>query len=314
MRVSPRILLALAACLAFAAAQVTIPQRQKPAPKKDTLPTPNLRVDTTLILVPVTVNDPINRPVSGLEKENFRLYDDNVEQEITHFAMDDEPVAVGLVFDTSGSMGNKLQRSRMAASQFFRISNPEDEFFLVEFDDAPYLRVGLTHDTGTIEEKLTFSKSHGSTALLDAMYLALHEMKKSKKNKKALLLISDGGDNHSRYTPREVANVIAESDTLIYSIGVFGGGDSAEEIGGPSLLRKLSEQTGGRLFVANSRELPDIAQKIGIELHNRYVLGYSPKNQQRDGKFHRITVKVLPPRGLPKLQAHWRQGYNAPLE
>jgi len=127
-------------------------------------------------------------------------------------------------------------------------------------------------------------------------------------------LITDGGDNHSRYTPREVANVIAESDTLVYSIGVFGGGDSAEEMGGPSLLRKLSEQTGGRLFVANSGELPDIAQKIGIELHNRYVLGYSPKNQQRDGKFHRITVKVLPPRGLPKLQAHWRQGYNAPLE
>src|SRR6516165_8985706 len=174
MRVSPRILLALAACLAFAAAQVTIPQRQKPAPKKDTLPTPNLRVDTTLILVPVTVNDPINRPVSGLEKENFRLYDDNVEQEITHFAMDDEPVAVGLVFDTSGSMGDKLQQSRMAASQFFHISNAEDEFFLVEFDDSPHLRVSLTHDTGLIENQLTFSRSHGSTALLDAIYLALH--------------------------------------------------------------------------------------------------------------------------------------------
>src|SRR5262245_54755706 len=145
MRMSPRIPLAITAFLAFAAAQVTIPQRPKPPSNKETLPTPNLRVDTTLILVPVTVNDPINRPVSGLEKENFRLYDDNAEQEITHFAMDDEPVAVGLVFDTSGSMGDKLQRSRMAASQFFRISNPEDEFFLVEFDDAPYLRVGLTH-------------------------------------------------------------------------------------------------------------------------------------------------------------------------
>jgi VWFA-related protein len=300
--------------MTFAAAQVTIPQRGKPTPKKEPTPSANIRVDTALILVPVTVNDPINRPVSGLEKENFRVYEDNVEQEITQFAMDDEPVAVGLVFDTSGSMGDKLQRSRMAASQFFRISNSEDEFFLVEFDDAPHLRIGITHDTGTIENQLTFSKSHGSTALLDAVYLALHEMKKSKKNKKALLLITDGGDNHSRYSQREVTELIRESDVLIYSIGVFGGGSTSEEVSGPGLLTRISEQTGGRLFVGNSVELPDIAQKIGVELRNRYILAYSPRNQQRDGKYHRITVKVVPPRGLPKLQAHWRQGYNAPVE
>jgi VWFA-related protein len=300
--------------MAFAAAQVTIPQRGKPAPKKEPTPGANIRVDTALILVPVTVNDPINRPVSGLEKENFRVYEDNVEQEITQFAMDDEPVAVGLVFDTSGSMGDKLQRSRMAASQFFHISNAEDQFFLVEFDDSPHLRVGLTHDTGTIENQLTFSKSHGSTALLDAIYLALHEMKNSKKNKKALLLITDGGDNHSRYSEREVRNLVRESDVLIYSIGVFGGAATPEETSGPGLLTRISEQTGGRLFVGNAVELPDIAQKIGVELRNRYILAYSPKNQQRDGKYHRITVKVVPPRGLPKLQAHWRQGYNAPLE
>jgi VWFA-related protein len=314
MSASPRLLLSAAICLAFAAAQVTIPQRSKPAPKKEPTPSANIRVDTSLILVPVTVNDPINRPVSGLEKENFRVFEDNVEQEITQFAMDDEPVAVGLVFDTSGSMGDKLKRSRMAASEFFRISNADDEFFLVEFDDSPHLRVQLTHDTGTIEDQLTFSKSHGSTALLDAVYLALHEMKNSKKNKKALLLITDGGDNHSRYSSREVTELIRESDVLIYSIGVFGGAGSAEEIGGPGLLRRISEQTGGRLFEANTGELPDIAKKIGIELRNRYILAYSPKNQMRDGKYHRIMVKVLPPRGLPKLQAHWRQGYNAPSE
>ena len=126
--------------------------------------------------MPVSVNDPLNRPVSGLEKENFRLFEDKVAQPITQFAMDDEPVAVGLVFDTSGSMGDKLQRSRMAAREFFRIANPEDEFFLVEFDDSPKLRVPLTSDTGTIENELVFSRSHGSTALLDAVYLALHEM------------------------------------------------------------------------------------------------------------------------------------------
>jgi VWFA-related protein len=300
---------------ATAAGQVSIEPRAKPAPPKQEAPgRANIRVDTTLILVPVSVNDPLNRPVSGLEKENFRLFEDKVAQSITQFAMDDEPVAVGLVFDTSGSMGDKLQRSRMAAREFFRIANPEYEFFLVEFDNSPKLRVPLTSDTGTIENELVFSKSHGSTALLDAVYLALHEMRRSKKNKKALLIISDGGDNHSRYSQKEVTNVVRESDVLIYSIGVFGGGTTPEEASGGDLLSKISEQTGGRLFEANPVELPDIARKIGIELRNRYVLGYSPPNQAHDGRYHRITVQVVPPRGLPKLSAHWRLGYNAPVE
>lgn len=306
----------LAVCLTAALfAQVKIEQRPRPAPKQDApRRVPNIRVDTTLILVPVTVNDPMNRPVSGLEKENFRVFEDRVPQPITQFAMDDEPVAVGLIFDTSGSMGEKLRLSRMAAREFFRISNPEDEFFLVEFDTAPRLRVPLTSDAGTIESELVFSKSHGSTALLDAIYLGLHEMKHSKKNKKALLVISDGGDNHSRYSPKEVTNLVRESDVLIYSIGVFGGGTTPEEFGGGDLLTKVSEQTGGRLFEASPVEMPDIAKKIGIELRNRYILGYSPQNQTRDGKYHRITVQVVPPRGLPKLSAHWRLGYNAPIE
>jgi len=298
----------------LAAQQVKIEPRAKPAPKQEAPASANIRVDTTLILVPVSVNDPLNRPVSGLEKENFRVLEDGVPQTITQFAMDDEPVAVGLVFDTSGSMGDKLTRSRMAAAQFFRIANPEDEFFLVEFDNAPSLRVPLTSDTGTIENQLIFSKSHGSTAMLDAVYMALHEMRRSKKNKKALLIISDGGDNHSRYSAKEVTEVIRESDVLIYSIGVFGGGTTPEEAGGAGLLSHISEQTGGRLFEANPVELPDIAKKIGIELRNRYILGYSPHNQVRDGKYHRILVQLAPPRGLPKLSAHWRLGYNAPLE
>uniref|UniRef100_Q02A45 von Willebrand factor, type A n=1 Tax=Solibacter usitatus (strain Ellin6076) TaxID=234267 RepID=Q02A45_SOLUE len=305
----------LALCLAaMLSGQVKIEQRPRPAPKQEPRPGANIRVDTTLILVPVSVNDPLNRPVSGLERENFRVFEDKVEQKIVQFAMDDEPVAVGLVFDTSGSMGEKLQRSRMAAREFFHISNPEDEFFLVEFDSSPRLVVPLTSDTGTIEDHLTFSRSHGSTALLDAIFLALHEMKHSKKNKKALLIISDGGDNHSRYSEKEVSSVVKESDVLIYSIGVFGGGGSPEEAGGPGLLSKVSEQTGGRLFEASAVELPDIAKKIGIELRNRYILGYSPQNQVRDGKYHKIEVRMVPPRGLPKLNAHWRLGYNAPVE
>ena len=310
--------LAIAVGMGLAAAmlaqQVKIEPRAKPAPKQDEQRGANIRVGTTLILVPVTVNDPLNRPVSGLEAENFRVFEDKVPQTITQFAMDDEPVAVGLVFDTSGSMSDKLSRSRMAAREFFRISNPEDEFFLVEFDNAPRLRVPLTSDTGTIENELIFSKSKGSTALLDAIYMGLHEMRRSKKNKKALLIISDGGDNHSRYSQKEVTNLVRESDVLIYSIGVFGNAGSPEEYGGAGLLSKVSEQTGGRLFEASAVEMPDIAKKIGIELRNRYILGYSPQNQVRDGKYHKITVQVVPPRGLPKLSAHWRLGYNAPIE
>jgi Ca-activated chloride channel homolog len=294
--------------------QANIEPRPRPPDKSSPAPEATIRVFSNLVLVPVSVNDPLNRPVSGLERENFRLFEDKVEQKIESFAMDDEPVAVGLVFDTSGSMGEKLRRSRMAAREFFRTSNPEDEFFLVEFDSTPRLEVPLTSDTGTIENQLTFSRSHGSTALLDAIYMALHEMKRSQKNKKALLIISDGGDNNSRYTATEVRRVLVESDVLIYAIGVFGGGSTPEEAGGPSLLAHIAEQTGGRMYEANPVELPDIAKKIGIELRNRYIIGYQSSNQARDGKYRHITVMLAPPRGLPKLQAHWRMGYNAPSE
>lgn len=303
----------LSVCTPVAAfAQVAIHPREKPTPPREPPPRATLRVDTSLVLIPVTVNDPLNRPVTGLERENFRVFDDRIEQQITTFAMDDAPVAVGLVFDTSGSMGEKLRRSRMAAKEFFRLANDEDEFFLVEFSDAPHLEVPLTRNSGEIENQLTFSKSKGSTALLDAIFLALHEMKKSKLDKKALLVISDGGDNHSRYSTAEVQSVIRESDVLIYSVGIFGGGTTQEEFGGPGLLTRISEETGGRMYPARSADLPDIARAIGIDLRNRYILGYSPKDQQRDGRYHNVYVRVVPPRGLPKLNAHWRTGYYAP--
>jgi Ca-activated chloride channel homolog len=286
------------------------------APKQR--PETNLRVDTNLVLVPVSVCDPMNKPVTGLEKEHFKLFDDKVEQSISHFAMDDEPVDVGLVFDISGSMGNKLRRSRMAATAFFKTANPEDNFFLVEFNDQPKLVAPLTSDTGGIQNQLTFAESKGRTALLDAIFLAFHEMKNSTKTRKALLIISDGGDNSSRYTEGEVRNLVRESDTLIYAIGIFessGARGSPEEANGPVLLNDLAEQTGGRAFeVDDPAEMPDIAAKIGIELRNRYVLGYSPTAKQHDGKYHHVQVKIVPPHGLPPLKAFWRPGYFAPVD
>lgn len=303
--------------LAVLFAQVSIQTRTQKA-AVEIRPNTTLRIDSNLVLVPVSVCDPNNRPVTGLEREHFKVFDDHVEQTVTQFAMEDEPVAVGLVFDISGSMGAKLRLSRLAAAQFFQTANPEDEFFLVEFNDQPKMMVPLTRDVEEIQNQLTFAQSKGRTALLDAIMLAMHEMKRSKLTRKALLIISDGGDNSSRYTESEVRNAVRESDVLIYAIGIFepygSRGRSPEESAGPGLLSDIAEQTGGRHYPADANELPDIATKIGLELRNRYVLGYTPASSMRDGRYHRVDVKLVPPRGLPKLSAHWRTGYFAPAE
>jgi VWFA-related protein len=303
----------------LAAGQATIEPRARPPEHRDPAPRANIRVDSSLVLIPVMVTDPLNRPVTGLDKDNFRLTEDKVEQIITHFGADDEPLAIGLVFDISGSMGVKLRKSREAAAQFFRTANPEDEFFLVEFNERPKLVTGLTQNVEEIQNHLAFTQSKGRTALLDAIYMALNEMKKSRKSRKALLIISDGGDNSSRYTESEIRSRVREYDALIYAIGIFeplsSRGRTAEELSGPGLLAALSEQTGGRHFpVENPNELPDIAAKIGIELRNRYVIGYTPKNSVKDGKYRRVHVTLVQPRGMPKLRVYWRMGYYAPSE
>jgi Ca-activated chloride channel family protein len=313
-----RALAAMAATPLMRGQVQTQPRKRPTEPALEKRSQSVLRSDTNLVIVQVTVCDPLNRPVTGLEKEHFRVFDDKVEQTITHFSMDDEPVAVGLVFDVSGSMGAKLVKSRQAAAAFFRTANPEDEFFLIEFNDSPKLAVPLTASVEEIQNRLTFSQSKGRTALLDAIMLALAEMKKSKKNRKALLLISDGGDNSSRYSETEVRNMVRENDVLIYAVGVFEGGGgrtrTPEEAAGPGLLSELCEQTGGRHLPAETNELPDIAAKIGVELRNRYVLGFVPQKQVRDGRYHTLQVRIVAPKGLPTLKAFFRRGYNAPSE
>jgi len=297
--------LALCVPLAFLGQQVEIEPRLKSKPqtqKQEDTPRPTLRVDTNLVLIPVAVNDDLARPVAGLEKQNFKVFDDKVEQTITSFSRDNEPIAMGLVFDTSGSMTGLLGESRLAANEFLRTAEMEDEFCLVEFDSAPRLTVPLTRDAGRIQHELLFSKAGGSTAMLDAIYLALHEIKKSKLERKALVIISDGGDNNSRYTYSEVRDVLRESDVLIYAIGI------------PGLLSEFTEQTGGRLYAITGQHFADIAAKIGTDLRNRYLLGYNPTNSKRDGLFHKVEIKVNPPKGLPPLKVHWRQGYYAATE
>ena len=232
---------------------------------------------------------------------------------------EDAPLSIGLVFDTSGSMGPKLQQSRKAAAEFFKTANPEDEFFLVEFNDRPELMVPFTTDTEELQNRLTFTQSKGKTALLDGVYLAMNQMKKARNPRKAILIISDGGDNNSRYTESEVKNAVREADVQIYGIGIFESlgnrGRTPEELAGPGLLSEVAELTGGRSYnVENVNELPDIAAKIGIELRNQYVLYYSPKNATRDGKYRHVQVKLVQPRGLPPLKAFFRLGYYAPSQ
>jgi Ca-activated chloride channel family protein len=301
--------------------RVSIRPRPKPAAAETAEQrSANIRVQTELVLIPVTVTDPMNRFVTGLEREYFRVFEDKVEQALSHFASEDAPLSVGIVFDTSGSMGTKLQKSRQAVAQFVKLANPEDEFFLVQFSDRPELTLGFTREPEEIQNRLTFTQSKGRTALLDGVYLAVHEMKKNAHNpRKALLIISDGGDNSSRYTESEIKNLVREADVQIYAIGIFepvsSRGRTAEELSGPSLLSEVAEQTGGRHFpVENLNELPDIAAKIGIELHNQYLLGYTPKNQEKDGKYRRVQVKLKQPPGMPPLRLFWRLGYYAPTQ
>jgi VWFA-related protein len=298
---------------------VSIVPRPKPPEKTEVLPKANIRVDSTLVLIPVTVTDPMNRFVTGLEKENFRLFEDKKEQDISQFSSEDAPLSVGVIFDCSGSMGHKLEKSRLAVSQFFKTANPEDEFFLVQFNDTANLVQPFTRNLEEIQNRLTFTRSKGRTALLDAVYLGLHEMKRAKNPRKALLIISDGGDNNSRYTENEIKDLVKEADTQIYAIGIYedtgARGRTPEEANGPALLTEIAEQTGGRQYsVDNLNDLPDVAAKIGVELRNQYVLGYSPGNLQHDGKYRHVLVKIVPPRGLPPLRPFWRLGYYAPVQ
>lgn len=279
----------------------------------------NIRVNTTLVLIPVTVTDSLNRFVLGLDRQDFRVFEDGAEQKVKQFAGEDAPLSIGLLVDTSGSMGSKIDISRQAVAQFLKTMNAQDEAFLVEFSDRAELVVGFTGQTNEIESKLTSVDSQGLTALLDAVYMGLREMKKAKNPRKALLIISDGGDNNSRYTAAEIKNLVREADVQIYSMGVFEPFPylrlSGAELSGPRLLSQISEQTGGRAFAAaNDSALPGVATRIGIELRNQYVLAYSPADQNRDGKYRKVEVKVNPPPGLSSLKARWRLGYYAPTQ
>jgi len=277
----------------------------------------SVHIDVELALVNVTVTDPYDRLVTGLEADNFRIFENSVEQEIQYFSSEDVPISIGVIFDLSGSMANKVGKAREAALQFFKTANPQDEFFLVSFNERAELMSAFTNSVEDLQRRIISAPAKGRTALLDAIYLGLSEIKTARNAKRALLIMSDGGDNNSRYNAKDIKRLVREADTQLYSVGIFDPFEyrsrTPEELSGPSLLTEVTELTGGRAFSVESiNELPDIAAKIGAELRNQYILGYRPSNKSHDARWRKIKVKLRAPKELPPLSVYAKTGYYAP--
>jgi Ca-activated chloride channel family protein len=297
-------------------------QTQQPPAKGPTQPqqggaiednTP-LKISSDLISMNVTVTDSYGRFVSGLPKTAFSLTDDKAPQEITFFSDEDAPVSVGIVFDLTGSMsGDKVRRSKEALSHFLETSHNQDEYFLVTFSGgSTQLSLDKTRDSRAILDKLTFAHTHGTTPFYDACYLGVQKVLRGTHPKRALLVISDGQDNNSRYTFSDLRRLLKESDVIIYSIGIEGHSDGTLGNEGEAILEEISSVSGGKAFFPNSSaEMDDVFERIAVELRHQYAIGYKPNNFTADGKWHRIKVKVSPPRGLPRLFVRSKDGYFA---
>jgi Ca-activated chloride channel family protein len=291
--------------LLFTALTCVLSAQQKPEQSPH-----RLNIDVDLVLATVTVTDRDNRFVTGLEKENFKIVEDKVPQDIVYFSSEDIPVSVGIVFDVSGSMKDKLKTAVEAAITFLKGGSPDDEYFLVEFSDKP-TGSEFTNDITKLQQRFTFSKAKGRTALFDAVYMGLNKLEDGTNTKRALLLITDGEDNRSRYTFSNVKEFIKEKDIQMYSIGLSNGpGDSTAEQG-RALLRDLSSISGGESFFPPSiYHLEDTTRKIARELKYQYVVGYHSTNPSQDGKWRKIKVSAEYPNN--KLTVRHKQGYYGP--
>ena len=289
-------------------------QSPTPTPSTDD-PDDRIRVKTDLVSLTLTVTDPYGRYVSGLGKNAFTIFDNNQEQEITYFSDADAPVSVGILFDVSGSMnGDKINKARKALERFIGTSHPSDEYFLIAFNSRAQLLMDRTRDGEALLRKLTLIRPKDNTALYDAVYLGVERVTRGTHQKRAMLIISDGQDNASRYNFGEVRRLMKESDVVTYSVGIMDRGDSASSVGmqGQAFLDELSSVTGGKSFYPQTDiEMDEIFERIALELRNQYSIGYIPKDFQPDGKWRKVKVKVNAPRGLPRLTVRSREGYYA---
>ena len=265
-----------------------------------------IRADANRVFISATVTDTYGRPVEGLRKQHFRLLEDGVEQDMSDFFVEDGPISIGVVLDVSASIRNKLAETRQTIREFLGFSQPGDEFFLVTFSDQPELVHGFTTAPEDIEAEVAAVQPKGWTALYDAMVLAINHMKRASRSRRVLLVLTDGGDNNSRYSQSEVKTLIREANVRILSISVQGH---------TPILDKLAAESGGRAYQARKLEdLPEVAAAAGAEAHAQYVLGFNPATELRDGKYHTVKVEVVPPAADPGMHVSWRRGYYAPLQ
>src|SRR5689334_21801610 len=302
------------------------PAPTSPAPEPTASPAPkkmgtelddrsSVITNTDLITLTVTVTDTYGRYVSGLSKNAFAVFDNKQQQEITFFSDDDSPVSVGVIFDVSGSMsGDKVKRARDALSKFIQTSHDSDEYFLIAFNSRAQLLLDRTRDGDSVLNKLTFVETKNQTALYDACYLGVEKVQRGAHPKRTLLLNSDGQDNDSRYTFNELRKLLKESAVTLYEIGISSGSDGGGALGmeGQGILDELSGVSGGKAFFPRSAaEMDDIFEQIDLELRHQYSIGYKPDAFANDGKWHKVKVKVTPPRGLPRLFVRSKEGYYA---
>lgn len=278
----------------------------------------DLRSEAEMVLVPAFVTNPKGAPATGLAKEDFRVFEDGVEQPVTYFAKEDAPVSVGFLLDSSGSMRNKMRQALQATLAFFKTANKADEFFLVEFDEHVKLSVPFTSDSAQLAKRVSRVKPIGRTSLLDAVHRALVEMKRATYTRKAIVVVSDGGDNRSRYNFNQIKKAMVESEVQLYSMGIFDPADqrkrTPEEKNGPELLSELATESGGKHFsVDNLDDLPTISEQIGEELRSQYLLGYAPVNHKHDGEYRRIKVTLKSPQS-EAMEVRYRRGYFAPAQ
>src|SRR5882672_3001741 len=314
-------------------------QEQKPEQKPESKPTPTppapgtqspmqqlrsqlsdqgdqdrVRIGTELVSLPVTVTDAYNRLVTGLDKQHFEIYEDKVKHEISFFSDDDSPVNLGIIFDVSGSMKGKLDRARDALKAFIQTSHSDDDFFLVGFNQRANLLAEFT-DGEALANKLTLVAPKGQTALYDAAYLGIEKVKQGRHNRNAMLLISDGQDNSSRYTYGELRKLLKEAGVQIYCIGIVEMGGAAGgtlDMQGQAILEEIAQTTGGKAFFPRSAaELEDATTRIALELRHQYSIGYNPTNVKRDGQWRKIKVNVKSPKGFSNLKVQHKEGYYA---
>jgi len=273
-----------------------------------------VRTSVNLVLVPVTITDQLHRPVVGLYQDNFQLFEGKTAQEIKNFSSEDTPVSIGILVDTSSSMSYKLERAREAVIQFCEAANPQDEFFMITFADVPRLATDFTTRLENVENDLLTARSKGQTSLLDAIYIGIRKMRDARYARKALLILSDGGDNHSRYTEHDVKSALKEADVTVYAVGTYDRYVATqEELLGPELLRTVAGITGGQAFTINdANEMSTVTRNIGSQLRHQYMLAYQPQSGPHDGKWRKINVKLRLPKKISYLlHIDARPGYYA---